>query len=83
MIYMKTISKKDYIYIITENIKWLRNKNNLTLNEMAKILGTSTYSLKKLENGILPKRLDIDFLFKIQTYFNIPAKEFVDRILNE
>ena len=39
---MKINCKKDYIFIIAENIKWLRNKNNLTLDEMAKILETST-----------------------------------------
>ena len=80
---MKTLSKKDYIFIIAENIKWIRNKNNLTLDEMAKILGTSTYSLKKLERGILPKRLGADILFKIQSYFNIPVQDIVDRILKD
>ena len=50
---------------------------------MAKILGTSTYSLKKLERGILPERLGADILFKIQSYFNIPAQDIVDRILKD
>lgn len=80
---MKINCKKDYIFIIAENIKWIRNKNNLTLDEMAKILETSTYSLKKLERGILPKRLGADILFKIQSYFNIPAQDIVDRILKD
>ena len=80
---MKTNSKKDDIFIITQNIKWLRDKNKLSLEEMSEILGISTNSLKKLESGILPKRLNLDFLFKIHSYFNIPPKDFVDRILNE
>ena len=80
---MKINCKKDYIFIIAENIKWIRNKNNLTLDEMAKILETSTYSLKNLESGILPKRLGADILFRIQSYFNIPVQDIVDRILKD
>ena len=74
---------KTDIYIITQNIKWLRKKNKLSLKEMAKILGLSVNTLNKLETGILPPRLDVGFLFKIQAHFNIPAGDFVDRILSE
>ncbi len=80
---MKTKSKKDYIFIITQNIKWLRKKNNLSLQEMSKNLGMSLNSLKKLEGGILPKRLNLDFLFKIQSCYDIPPKDFVDKILKD
>ena len=38
--------KKDYIFIIAENIKWLRNKNNLTLDEMAKILEITNFMIE-------------------------------------
>ena len=80
---MKTNNKKDDIFIIRQNIKWLRDKNKLSLQEMSEILGITINSLKKLESGILPKRLNLDFLFKIHSYFNILPKDFVDKILED
>ena len=78
---MKKTTKKDDIAIFTHNVKYVRTENKLTITEMAKIMGISVNTLKIIESGILPPRLKVDVLFRIQAYFNIPAKYFVDKKL--
>ncbi len=59
------------IKILCENIKKLRAKENLSRKEMASRLGIGVFSLKKLENGILPPRLTWRFLLSIHESFGI------------
>ena len=58
-----------------ENVKKLRSKNELTQDEMAKMLGISLEELSELEGGIIPKKLDVSLLFKIYDVFGIYPKE--------
>ena len=80
---MKNIHKDIFINIFTENITYLRKANNLSLKQMAEILNTSTYSIRKIEKGILPPRLKVDVLFKIQNYFVISPEAIVSKKLNQ
>ena len=57
--------------ILCENVKKLRMKERLSQKEMASLLGIGIYSLKKLENGILPPRLTWRFLLSIHESFGI------------
>ena len=57
--------------ILCENVKKLRMKERLSQKEMASLLGIGIYSLKKLENGILPPRLTWRFLLSIHENFGI------------
>jgi transcriptional regulator with XRE-family HTH domain len=61
------------------NITYLRSINNLSKKEMSKILGIGVNTLDKIEQAILPPRLSVKVLFRIQKYFNVPA----DVILSE
>ena len=61
-----------------ENIRDLRIKNGLSKTQMAEKLDVSVYTIRKLENGIMPKRLSIEVVFKIEKEFGIKAsKQFL------
>lgn len=62
---------------LIDNLKLLRERNNLTTAEMAKIMkiGTTTYEL--LEQGTLKKSVKADSIFYIADYFKLePADLF-------
>lgn len=69
----------DDIQILSRNLCILRKYHRLTQKEMASILGISVTSLRKLEHGILPHRLTIDFLFALNAHFHIP----IDTLFSE
>lgn len=72
------MEKNDEIRILCENIKKLRGICKLSKKEMASTLGISVSSLTKLENGILPPRLDCYFLIQIYRNFGItPSQMFL------
>ena len=54
-----------------ENVKFLRECYGFTQTEMAKKMGISVKSLRKIENGEVPPRLSCVVLFKIQHEFGI------------
>lgn len=62
---------------LTQNITNLRQKNKLTKKEMAKLLGISIYSLNKIEEDILPHKITIDILIKINSNFGISPHEIM------
>lgn len=62
------------IFYFTKNIALIRNKNKLSKTKMAKLLGISTKTLNKLENGVIPPRIGVNVIFNIQDNFGIPAK---------
>ena len=69
---MNKTTNDEAIKYLSYNILCLRRTNNLTKKEMAKILGIGIASLNKIEQGILPPRLSVTILFKIQAHFGIP-----------
>ena len=72
------MEKNDEIRILCENIKKLRSICKMSKKEMASTLGISVASLTKLENGILPPRLDCCFLIQIYRNFGItPSQMFL------
>lgn len=75
---MKDITPKEEIKNFMNNIVWLREKHGLSNDEMAKILGISSDSLNKIENGELPPLISVDVIFNIQKHFGIlPKNQFV------
>ena len=59
------------------NIRSLRQANHLTQKQMAKLLEISLYSLRRIESGTVPPKLDVDILFKIHETFGIlPSRLF-------
>ena len=65
------------ILFFCKNVSNLRKKEGLSKSKMAKNLGISTYCLSKIENGIIPPRLDISIVVKISELYEIePSKLF-------
>lgn len=69
----------DELTIFTKNIIYLRNKNNLSKKEMAKLIGIGTGSLNKLEKGEIPERMSVEVVFEICNAFGLhPCDLFRD-----
>lgn len=54
-------------------VKTLRETNHLSKTAMAKILGISTSSLNKLENGVMP-RISSEVVFRLMDHFHISVE---------
>ena len=61
--------------IFLSNVKWLRKHHNPSKKQMSALLGISVYSLRKIENGILPTNVDVSIFFKIHRQFGICPTE--------
>ncbi|MBQ7827102.1 MAG: helix-turn-helix transcriptional regulator [Clostridia bacterium] len=62
-------------------MKLVRTAMGLSKKEMANRIRISIYSLNKLESGIIPPRLCIDFLVYIHWEFGIlPSEMFLPRL---
>ncbi len=59
------------VHFFCENVKALRQRENLSKKEMAKRLGIGIGSLTRIENGKLPPRLRCDILIKIYILFGV------------
>lgn len=66
---MKT---NDEIVIFCKNMVYLRKKHKLSQRDMAKKLHIGVATLRKLEQGDIPKRLRTEILWYIYKNFNIP-----------
>jgi len=62
--------------IFCRNIAFLRKKHSLTQKQMAQIMGTSVYSVRLLEQGIMPKQLPYTVFYPLCDYFNLSADAF-------
>ena len=63
-----------------KNISLLRKQHGFSKKRMCQILSIGVSSLNKLEQGIIPKRLSVDIVFRIEGFFKIPAKEQFKKI---
>ncbi len=75
----KDIELKNFL----SNIKWLRSHYGLTKYEMAKILRLSVKSIERIERGEMPSKLSLNVVFRIQSFFNITAKEQFEALLEK
>ena len=80
---MKNIELNNEFENFLYNIVYLRKTNNLSKKEMAGILGISIYSLNMLEKGIIPTRLGVEIIFKIQQHFSVSAKDLFEKKLSK
>lgn len=69
------MNKKVYTEIFCKNVKYLREKNNLSGTKMSKKLGITIKSLDMIESGKLPPRLSVHILDLIEESFGIPNKD--------
>ena len=73
---MEHLPENDTEFVIFQNnIKFLRKKENLSKKDMAKLLQISVNSLNKIESGIMPERLGIGIVFRIQQVFGVLPRE--------
>lgn len=63
--------------ILAKNVKYLREKNNLTIKELSHISGISTSFLTKIEN-MQTKGLLLSHLEALSTAFKISVKELLN-----
>lgn len=72
----KMLNADKELFILMENIKFLRIKNKLTKKEMAKIIGVGLKSLNQIEKGELPRRFTVKIFYRIYEHFGIlPSKQ--------
>lgn len=63
------------IAILAQNIRLLRRTHRLTAKETAEIMSISADALELLESGELPLCMDVESLFRLSKYFNIPIAD--------
>lgn len=62
----------EQLLIICRNVRYIRKTLNLTKREMAKRMGTSVYTLSKLEAEDFPPRLGIAECLRLAPIFGCP-----------
>ena len=75
--------QKQYIKTICSNFQYLRKTYRMTQFTMAKLLHISTYSLRKLEHGQIPPRLNMKIVYRIYDVFGISPQRFFDEQLED
>lgn len=65
--------KKTYI---SENLKSIRKRKNLELQEISNEIGIAISTLNNIENGTT-KQNNLDTIVKISQYFNVKVQDFV------
>ena len=63
---------------IGERIRYYRKQHNLTMEEVAKDLGTTQQSISRYELG--DRKTNQDILFKLANYFNVSINDFFPEI---
>lgn len=68
--------QKEESYLFAETLKELRNAQNLTQTELAKIIGVNLRTLQNYELGVCLPKSPIT-LNRIAAYFNVPLQSLV------
>lgn len=63
------------------NLFVLRRQFDLPKKAMAKLLGISLYSLNLLESGVIPKRLGVEVVFRVQSCFGVSIRDLFEQTL--
>ena len=59
------------------NVAYLRKKHRLTQAQMAKIMNVGIGTVRSLERGIVPPRLNVCVLCRLHDYFHISADALI------
>ncbi len=76
------MNTKDELKNLCDNVVFLRQKNKLSKRFMAQKLHISIKTLTHIENGVIPKRLSVEFLFRIYDEFHISPKDMVSTLIS-
>ncbi len=66
-----------------KNISYLRKKYELSIEEMAFIMGVSTRAIKRIEAGELPKRSNAKEVIRLALIFQYKSEELFQKDLQE
>ena len=85
---MNNAKLKQEQHILCRNILLLRKIHSLTKKKMSQILGISTSSLNKIEEGKLPSRISVSVILRIYEYFGVSPfsqslDSFVVQLMNQ
>ncbi|MDO5154190.1 MAG: helix-turn-helix transcriptional regulator [Eubacteriales bacterium] len=69
------MENEKFLLTLCENIRILRQRKGLSLEEMADQLGIGIDMLLLLESGILPEELEVDTLVRASRVFGIAINE--------
>ncbi len=61
--------------VFMENVVFLRLAHGFSKRKMAELLCISVPTLNKIENGIFPKKLDVDVVWQISDVFDITISD--------
>ena len=65
------------IQIFCKNVRYLREKNKLSLSDMAKIMHVSVPTIIRIEKGDIPEHTQISVVFHVASHFSYhPARLF-------
>ena len=70
------MSKSAAIQQFCANIRYLREREGLSKTRMAKIMGVTTATLTKIEEGTLPHRVGVKVLLRLSDQFGIRLNHF-------
>ncbi|MBP3401679.1 MAG: helix-turn-helix transcriptional regulator [Clostridia bacterium] len=71
------MSTENKLSILCKNIKFLREKNNLTKTEMARMLHIGIKSLSRIEKGDFPPKISCLILFRLYYHFGISPTDLL------
>ena len=66
-----------YLKAFCRNVHRLRKEHGLSQKEMARIMGIGVGSLRKVEQGTVPPRMDILVLRNLTLHFSIPISSLI------
>ena len=72
---MSAANTHDSFAVFLHNIVWLRSHYGISKKRMARMLGIGLWSLNKLEQGIIPPRMDIHIIFAVSKQFGISPSD--------
>ena len=70
----------DELLNFCHNVKYVRQKENLSKTKMAKTMGIGERSLNLIENGVFPKHLGINAVVKFCFAFGISLKDVFTKL---
>lgn len=70
------MSKEEAIKQLCTNLRFLRERTGLSKTRMAKIMGVTTATLTKIEEGTLPRRTGVKSLLRLSDRFGIRLNHF-------
>lgn len=80
---MRNINSDPEIQTLLHNIAFLRRKSGLSKRRFAQLLHTTPQTLTRMEQGILPKGIDVEVFFYAWKHFGFPPSILLSVRLDE